>query len=108
MDVLVKVYFKNKIDIDKDRDRMERGLYDKFLDKKLIYNIETKGRFLYFTKKYKELNFYKLLAELGSRDCSKLRRTETGFIILNYDELSEDNLISVITFELNIKEIINS
>lgn len=107
MDVLIKVYFKNKIDIDKDRDVMERELYDTFLDKKLIYNIETKGRFLYFNKKYKELNFYKLLVELGSRDFSEIGRTETGFIILNNGELSEDKLISAITFELNIKEDIH-
>ena len=107
MNVLVKVFFKNKIDVDRDRDVMERELYDTFLDKKLIYNIERKGRFLYFKKKYKELNFYKLLVELGSRDCSKLRKTDAGFIILNHDELSEDSLISIITFELNVKEDIH-
>ena len=104
MNVLVKVFFKNKIDVDRDRDVMERELYDTFLDKKLIYNIERKGRFLYFKKKYKELNFYKLLVELGSRDFSELGRTETGFIILNKDKSSEDKLISVITFDFNVKE----
>ena len=106
MDILVKVFFKNKIDVDGDRDKLERELYDIFLDKKLIYNIETKGRFLYFNKKYKELNFYKLLANLGSRDFSELGRTETGFIILNNDELSGDSLISTIIFDLNKKETV--
>ena len=94
-----KVFFKNLIDVDKDRDTMEKELYEIFKDSNLIYTIDKTGRFLFFEKNYEELELYKLLVDLGSRSFSRLGKTVVGYVVLNDDRLSEDTLISLMTFE---------
>lgn len=97
--VHTKVFFKNLIDIDKDKDTIEKELYEIFKDSNLIYTIDETNRFLFFEKKYKKLELYKLLIDLGSRRFSNLEKTVVGYAILNDDRLSEDTLISLMTFE---------